>query len=373
MLLLRNSTKTSTRLVLPYEIRLHTAHRDEQLTRLVAEAFALNQQSLRIQPLTGGLSNSLFVAYHQQQPVALIRVHPDPPPNNSRLHHSKHHPPPFIDHRTETKLLRWLSQQHHLAPKLYGSFQNGRLEEFYPHHQPLSSCRDMIKYAPLIAQRMAQLHALPQEIVTISCQERTRQWLTLAESLVVSHEKELTPLLQTLQHEWQWIESVLFHTTSAATPAQSFLAQRVLTHGDLQSLNVLVHQEDPTDVRIIDYEYASYSPRGFDLANTFCEYCDMNHLRADYEREYPTTTEQKEFLRSYLHTLGQPIPSEEYLQELGDQVGRYTVVSHISWAIWSIVQHFQSAQRETFDYLQYARHRLEGNAFSKRRFWDLES
>jgi len=35
-------------------------------------------------------------------------------------------------------------------------------------------------------------------------------------------------------------------------------------------------EEEEDKIMIIDYEYANYNPRAFDLANHFCEYCGFD-------------------------------------------------------------------------------------------------
>lgn len=62
----------------------------------------------------------------------------------------------------------------------------------------------------------------------------------------------------------------------------------------------------PRLLSLIDYEYAGFSPRGFDLGNHFCEWMadystDEPHV-IDLER-YPSIEERRSFCRSYLGTI----------------------------------------------------------------------
>jgi ethanolamine kinase len=51
-------------------------------------------------------------------------------------------------------------------------------------------------------------------------------------------------------------------------------------------------------VSFIDYEYSSYSFRGFDIGNHFCEFAGMEEP-IDYSR-YPQRDFQLHFFRNYL-------------------------------------------------------------------------
>ncbi|CAN0580153.1 unnamed protein product, partial [Ectocarpus sp. 12 AP-2014] len=56
-------------------------------------------------------------------------------------------------------------------------------------------------------------------------------------------------------------------------------------------------------VSLIDYEYAGYNPRGFDVGNHFCEwmadYSTAEPHVLDLER-YPSRQERRTFSRAYL-------------------------------------------------------------------------
>jgi ethanolamine kinase len=57
----------------------------------------------------------------------------------------------------------------------------------------------------------------------------------------------------------------------------------------------MVSQSDhDRQMTFIDFEYADWAPRGFDLGNHFCEYAGFD---GDYSK-YPT--DSSEFVREYL-------------------------------------------------------------------------
>ena len=52
----------------------------------------------------------------------------------------------------------------------------------------------------------------------------------------------------------------------------------------------------PSDMTLIDFEYADWAPRGFDWGNHFCEYAGFE---CDYSR-YPAAPAAAAFIRHYL-------------------------------------------------------------------------
>ncbi|EEC84637.1 hypothetical protein OsI_31512 [Oryza sativa Indica Group] len=97
----------------------------------------------------------------------------------------------------------------------------------------------------------------------------------------------------------------------------------------------------------IDFEYGSYSYRGYDIANHFNEYAGYD---CDYSL-YPDKNSQYHFFRNYL----QPDrPSEVQLQDLDAlyvETNTYRLASHIYWALWALIQ--AKVSPIDFDYLGY--------------------
>ena len=180
------------------------------------------------------------------------------------------------------------------------------------------------------------------------------------------HHDDLKVLRSLLGEEWKPLQSKLFSAISSppagsvTAAARNFGGQVVLTHMDAQSLNLLVQMESHVSgthehnaasvseipMKLIDYEYAGFNPRVADLANTFCEHCDMNNICAKYDAEYPTLEQQGYFLRAYVdevlwlssdnecNSLGQFYTNanekarEEFIMALGQEIGTlYAVIS----------------------------------------------
>ena len=207
-----------------------------------------------------------------------------------------------------------------------------------------------------------------------------------------------------MRREWSWLKSEL--SAAAAPPPETavpsyttpraravrFCREVVFAHMDCQSLNILTPSgtadcnddvskpgewgKGEAEIRLIDFEYAGRNPRAADIANTFCEHCDMINLKAEYREQYPSAVKQNSFLRRYVReanlSLEQELDSsegswDEFLTAMREEVGKHTLISHLGWAIWSVAQSRFSGIE--FDYLAYAKLRMEGYWFFKRRHW----
>jgi hypothetical protein len=119
----------------------------------------------------------------------------------------------------------------------------------------------------------------------------------------------------------------------------------------------------------------------------------MSSLCADYDKEYPTFAQQDNFFWHYL-LQSNPARAKQFSaysrrQEgtkidnngsddcdtewklfsttLQQEVGRFSLLSHLSWAIWSIIR-AEVEEGIDFDYRIYARHRMDGYTWAKKKF-----
>ena len=107
----------------------------------------------------------------------------------------------------------------------------------------------------------------------------------------------------------------------------------------------------------------------------------MNNCEPNYEAQYPNDEQQDRFLRAYIATASPQLANkldqlggngeddgwEPFLAAARVQVGQHALLSHIGWAIWAVAQ--ASLSTIEFDYLKYARLRLEGYFHFKGRYW----
>ena len=102
----------------------------------------------------------------------------------------------------------------------------------------------------------------------------------------------------------------------------------------------------------------------------------MNNIKANYEKEYPNDSQQNEYLIHYVReanstlakTLDEGMSWEPFLEQLRLEIGRFSLLSHLGWSVWSLVKSTEE-QNIDFDYVHYAQHRMEGYRFAKNKFF----
>jgi thiamine kinase-like enzyme len=237
----------------------------------------------------------------------------------------------------ENRLVAWLSKNR-VAPIFYGRFENGRVEEFYHSVTPLN-IQEMKDYAPKIARALSEFHRLdvPDSVLPRPSTD-SPSWFTTVdrwvESILSLQDAANFSLFELISTQWKWLRPQLLNEPSfedvAGREALRWIRENVLTHMDCQPLNVL-KQADAANgqgpIHLIDFEYAGWNPRATDLANTLCEFCDMDNLEGDLEKDYPCTQVQNDFLRAYLEATYLEQPSDAVLRVLQHEIGRFTLVS----------------------------------------------
>ncbi|KAG1462983.1 hypothetical protein G6F46_003843 [Rhizopus delemar] len=253
------------------------------------------------------------------------------------------------------KELDWLSRLSRLniGPSLLGTFDNGRFEE-YLESTTLTwhDLRDPFISAQ-IASRLNQLHSIvdtfpPAENEPLEVWQNIDKWYRSLESEVLSTLKknpvwakmiEQSLDLSQLHKDIETCKSIL---NTLSTPT-------VFAHNDTQYGNIL-KIENTDELVVIDFEYAGYNPRGYDIANHFCEWmydyhssepAKMNH------KSYPTHKEQVRFLTAY---------DKHHVTELLREVELWKMACHLFWGLWGLVQASQS--EIDFDYFGYSLERL---------------
>ncbi|KAH8512595.1 hypothetical protein Peur_056594 [Populus x canadensis] len=252
----------------------------------------------------------------------------------------------FFDRENEIHTFEFISKQGQ-GPRLLGRFSNGRIEEFI-HARTLSASdlRDPDMSA-LIAAKMKEFHGLEMPgPKNISLWDRLRNWLETAKRLCTPEEAK--PLrLDSIEEEISLLEKELSGDRSIG-----------FCHNDLQYGNIMIDEKTRV-ITIIDYEYASYNPIAFDIANHFCEmtadyHTDTPHI-LDYSK-YPGLDERQRFLHVYLSSSGGQ-PSDNEVEQLLENVEKYKLASHLFWGLWGIIS--EHVNEIDFDYMEYARQRFE--------------
>jgi len=298
------------------------------------------------------------------------------------------------------------------GPTIWGRFHNGRMEGWMEGRSISPIEMRSTPIAALIAERLAILHHQPMPFPRKSAIFTVlRKWATLAKGIAFGGEDEKNVAKQRQLDELQLKERVLpalgqYLTALDASPFGS-ASPLTFCHNDLLSGNVMFHQHErepeeeegsnavsngavdtPTSdlksmgsVRLVDFEYANFNPRAFDLANHFCECCGFE---CDWE-QFPSPAAQMHFIRHYLatsntysHTLPTssssssfqpsstatqpPLPPSSIplsaCHTLFAEVQCWLLAPHLFWCLWAVVQARYSPI--SFDYMTYALERWRG-------------
>jgi len=343
------------------------------LQALLAEVVCGEEISAPPTAITAGLSNELLLVPCRSGRKFLIRIQPE------------------CDD-AEHAIAAHLSSVG-CGPTYFGRFANGRVEEFYDGTTtlvPADLCGR--RYRRRVAEAMGGFHVLLFPAAAMGppgtgerIWDRVEAWLGRAATG--------GDVLSVVRAAWADVRSGLWEPPELppgpAADAVAFARGVVPCHMDMQSLNILrrVDGDGEGPVHLIDFEYAGYNRRAVDLANTFCECCDMNNLRPDYAREYPETAARTRFLSDYLAVADpdrrwqpsrnggplhdgddDPAYGDAFLCALTEDVERHTLVSHVAWAAWALCKCGDDKNGvEDFDYVKYARIRMEGYEWASGR------
>ncbi|KAK3009565.1 hypothetical protein RJ639_013542 [Escallonia herrerae] len=253
----------------------------------------------------------------------------------------------FFNRDEEIRTFESISMHGH-GPRLLGQFSEGRVEEFI-HARTLSAddLRDP-EISALIAAKLREFHNLNMPgSRNVALWDRLRNWTGKARTLCSpEHAKEF--LLDTLEEEIDILEKELLRDSQEVG----------FCHNDLQYGNVMIDEKTRT-ITLIDYEYASYNPVAYDLANHFCEMAANYHTDTPHILNYsvyPDLEERQRFIQSYLSSTGNQ-PSDSEVQQLVSDVEKYTLANHLFWGLWGVISAY--VNNIDFDYLEYARQRFE--------------
>uniref|UniRef100_A0A2P2JCB6 Putative choline kinase 2 isoform X1 n=1 Tax=Rhizophora mucronata TaxID=61149 RepID=A0A2P2JCB6_RHIMU len=241
---------------------------------------------LQVIPLKGAMTNEVFKIKwpsktHEFSRKVLVRVYGE----GVEV---------FFNREDEIRTFEFMSRQGQ-GPRLIARFSNGRIEEFI-HSRTLSASdlRDP-HISPLIAAKLKEFHGLELPgSKKAFLWDRLRNWLKTAKTICTLEESEAFHL-DAIEEEISLLEKELSGDQLIG-----------FCHNDLQYGNIMM-DEGTTSITIIDYEYASYNPVAFDIANHFCEMAADYHTNTphimDYSK-YPGLEERKKFLYVYLSSSG---------------------------------------------------------------------
>lgn len=252
----------------------------------------------------------------------------------------------FFNREEEIRTFECISK-HGQGPRLLGRFPEGRVEEFiYAKTLSAGDLRD-VEVSALVAAKLREFHNLdmpgPKNVVLWN---RMRHWLNEAKSLC-SFEIAEEFRLDTLEEEILLLENELSRDDQEVA----------FCHNDLQYGNIMMNEETRS-ITLIDYEYASYNPVAYDLANHFCEMAANYHTETPHVLDYsvyPGPEERRRFVHKYLCYAGNQ-PSDNEVEQLMDDAEKYTLANHLFWGLWGTISSYVT--HIDFDYMEYARQRF---------------
>ncbi|KAF9243866.1 choline kinase cytoplasm [Melanogaster broomeanus] len=340
--------------------------------------------SLSIRKVSGSLTNAVyFVSYPPSSPVPTLLL---------RIYGSSSGS--LISRSHELHTLHILSSRYHIGPRIYGTFSNGRIEEYF----------DSVTLGPTdlrdntisrwIGARMAELHSVELSAVegplTISSLEgksweigvkkNVKTWLPIAREVLahpnVDESDRLALSLDIFCEKWARYMRWVSHAEKTEGASRRVFAHNDAQYGNLLRLTGKLAEGTPEhrQIVVVDFEYASPNPLAFDVANHFHEwtsdyFSSTPHL-LDPSR-YPTAEQRRNFYQAYLLHAHAPssdhstteVVSEASLAKLEQQVRVWSPASHAMWAVWGIVQAKDNVEmgmgEAEFDYIGYSKCRMQ--------------
>jgi len=304
----------------------------------------------------------------------------------------------LVSRPRELHILHVLSSQYTIGPRVYGTFENGRIEEYFDSVTLTASDIRDPQVSQWIGARMAELHSVDIAVVdssSLGSDEETRgfqivvnikSWLGPAKEVLklpgISDATKQELDLPRFKKEWKR------YLAWAFKQPRSFGTRRVFAHNDAQYGNLLRLKDgsqgidEHRQIIVVDFEYAGPNPAAYDIANHFLEWTANYHGPTPHllnPTAHPTLEQRHNFYSSYIqHALmlaEDPMldesAREDMMKDLDRDVLIWATASHAGWAIWGIVQAREDIEagvtEPEFDYVGYALGRMA--AFRK----DLQS
>ena len=302
---------------------------------------SLSPEQLKIYKVSGSLTNAVFfVSYPSRNAIktVLLRIYG---PSSSSL----------INRVRELRVLYVLSSQYGIGPRVYGTFENGRVEEYFESSAlTVAQIRDP-QISSWIGTRMAELHCVDVEAVEgenelrleIAAIRNVRLWLEPAREVKrlysSSFSSDMRAVLDLDRFVGDWNRYMAWLKKWEQTHGAS---KRVFAHNDTQCGNLLMlkrmkpglpdHRQviccnygtipfskgannvcqspqtlqcstAPIQIIVVDFEYAALNPAAFDIANHFQEWTtnyQSQHAHLLDHSRYPDDQERRHFYEAYL-------------------------------------------------------------------------
>ncbi|XP_010250052.1 PREDICTED: probable ethanolamine kinase isoform X1 [Nelumbo nucifera] len=263
-----------------------------------------------------------------------------------------------IDRERELQAIGYLSAAG-FGAKLHGVFGNGMVQSFINARTLSPSDMRKPKLAAEIARQLRKFHE-----VEIPGSKEPQLW----NDIFKFFEKASVLKFDEIEKQRQY-DTISFKEVHDAIVELKGLtdvldAPVVFAHNDLLSGNLMLN-DDEEKLYFIDFEYGSYSYRGYDIGNHFNEYAGFD---CDYNL-YPDKDEQYHFFRHYLQPENPEEVSVKYLEVLYVETTSFALASHLYWALWALIQ--AKVSPVDFDYLGYFFLRYNEYKKQKEKYFSL--
>ncbi|CBI28178.3 probable ethanolamine kinase isoform X2 [Vitis vinifera] len=225
--------------------------------------------------------------------------------------------------------------------KLLGVFGNGMVQSFINARTLTPSDMKMPKLAAEIAKQLRKFHQ-----VEIPGSKEPQLWIDIFKFFEKASTLKFDDIEKQKKYKEISFEEVHNEVVELKELTDCLNSPVVFAHNDLLSGNLMLN-DDEGKLYFIDFEYGSYSYRGFDIGNHFNEYAGYD---CDYSL-YPTKNEQYHFFRHYLAPDKPNEVSDKDLETLYVEANTFMLASHLYWALWALIQAKMSPI--DFDYLGY--------------------
>jgi choline kinase len=183
-----------------------------------------------VQKVSGSMTNAVFFVYGTAAPTLLLRIYG---PSSGNL----------ISRPRELHTLHILSSKYGIGPRVYGTFENGRIEEYFDSTTLTAPDLRDPEISRWIGARMAELHSVDADAVEghgweIAAKKNILSWLSPASDVLALENmpQEAREAIDIERFKVEW-ESYLKWLSTRDDASKG--SRRVFSHNDAQYGNLL--------------------------------------------------------------------------------------------------------------------------------------
>ncbi|KAL4076367.1 kinase-like domain-containing protein [Scleroderma yunnanense] len=321
----------------------------------------LNPNSVSVCRASGSFMNYVYIVSAPSVPTVLLRVYGSSTDS-------------IVLRSRELYTLHVLSSRYHIGPRIYGTFTNGRIEEYIDSITLTSlDIRDKTT-SRWIGARMAELHSInisaidgeDEQNMEIDAEKNVKRWAQLAREVLahpdVNEEDRAALDMDNFTQHWTRYMHWISRVEKVEDPSRRVFAHNDIHGGNLLKVNRKLPKGTPEHHQIVmvDFEYAGPNPRALDIANHFQEWTADYQSSAPHVLDpsrYPTFEERYNFYEAYLShagTTNSVDDREASIIRLEREVHIWRPACNAVWAVCNIVmdkdQVEQGLAEGDFDY-----------------------